>query len=53
MKYVWLVEDEKYGTQAVFATKRAAQKALANDRRSTLSPSGYGAAVIKMQVRTA
>ena len=47
-RYVWIVEDEKYGTQAVFATKAAAQKALNADRRAgpgstalLLSPSGY------------
>lgn len=48
-KYVWCAEDEKYGLISVYATKRAAEKAI-NSAKGRYWQSGYGGAIIRRKV---
>lgn len=50
VRYVWCAEDEKYGLQAVYATKKAADKDYGPSGKLQW-PSGYGGIVIKRKVR--
>ena len=49
MRYVWVIEDEKYGLQLVCATKKVADREIKKDR---YHPSGYGSIVRKVAVRS-
>jgi hypothetical protein len=47
IRYVWCAEDSDYVTQAIFATKKAAERVYGNpDAWST----GYGGIIIKRKV---
>ena len=50
IRYVWCAEDEKYGLQAVYATKRAADKDWVGSNAPQRWPSGYGGAIFKRKV---
>lgn len=44
---VWTIEDEKYGLQAIFSSKAAADKALDTGKYDV---SGYGSQVFEWEV---
>ena len=48
-EYVYVIEDEKYGVQAVFREKDEAKYACENDDRYHVS--GQGATVVKWELR--
>jgi len=45
-KFVWVVDDEKYGWQGIFSSKRKAEKALPR-----LHIGGFGCIVQKVKVQ--
>ncbi len=45
-KYVWVVDDEKYGWQGIFSSKRKAEKALPK-----LHIGGFGCIVQKVKIQ--
>lgn len=53
LRYVWCTEDEKYGLVEIFATKKAAEKAVADgDKRyGSYWDSGYGGDIFKRKVK--
>ena len=48
IRYVWCAEDEKYGLMGVYATKRAAEKAIGNGEKYWWT--GYGGIIVKRKV---
>jgi hypothetical protein len=50
IRYVWVAEDDKYGTLGVFATKKAADRLYGDKLSDPNWVSGFGGAVIKMRV---
>ena len=46
-RYVWWIEDEKYGLQVVCATKKIADKEILLDKNWV---SGYGSSIIKRDI---
>jgi hypothetical protein len=50
VRYVWCAEDEKYGLQAVYETKKAAEKDYGDKTKKWPWPSGFGGTIIRTKV---
>ena len=49
-KYVWCAEDAKYGVQAIYSTKRSAERDWTARGAHCRWPSGEGGTIIKRKV---
>ena len=50
VRFVWCAEDEKYGLQAIYFTRKAAEKDWYLVGGKHRWPSGYGGSIIKRKV---